>query len=1123
MATKLYFSSVELTSPTIPDGTYLNTTSVLLSPTPLVASLSGHNVYRKTLSTTMVNAVKLLTLNGTLIFNGMFFGRYQSAPLAAQTIPAQTWTIVPDQGEGSTGANTFHWPYLAIYRPSTQQVVGTFLDGSGSFGGVEWSGGITTGNPQNYACSAITCQDGDVLIYEAWAALQTYGTAVPMSTGVHSWGMDEQFTRIDSPYTLTFYTGPTGTNYPSVADKIDLSPMTPSATTDIAALSSVATPFILTPMTAFDATSTVTRAPVLTSSVASPTTYGPTAATAATALVAKTYTSTALPTTYAHAAPAAISSATRFSAAMPFILTPMTVFDATSTATRVVSSVASPTSYALAPVAATSSVSVAPVGVTSNALPTTYAHAAVLATSSVQGYSIALPIALGPVSTVAATSTAQKYSIASPATYAVNVAATPATDSVQGYSIALPITTYAVTAAPATATAARVFISSGDAAVFAPLAAMPANVNVTSAASPATFALAAFPMDVVFSGITNLYCVADPSNIVISGLKAGSLPKAGNNNVATGSGVDGVLSAFWGGTGNITNRTTTTVSNTNQQSNYFGRFISRPLAAQTIAAQNWNYAPLVGEGSTNAKTFFWPVMYVWRPSNSTVVGYVFDAAANAGTEWPATPATATRTIAGARVDGVQDGDVLVVEAWAVSAPTIAGVYTQTWRITDNTSKIVTQYKLLYLPSSILYFNANVPAYSPTAGSKASSLPKAQNTNWNAGLPESSLSETLVQAPVGRTVNSIANTTQQSLYFGRHSTPRLAAQTIPAQTWGWEVSAGMSQPYAHTYHWPVLYVWRPSNNSVVGYIFNASANYGIEWRINVDPQLNQQFAGAAVDVQDGDILVAEIWGVNTQTTGSSAAEQVWTTAVNASIVSPYKLVYYTGLKQSIQSSADPTTYDLVEADATSTYARGIIDTPSTALPAVYAHAAPAAVSLADRVSIALPLTYTHAPTAATSSVTRIYTSNAVATSYALAPVAATSAYVPTAGNVAPVVYTLVPVAAVSSVQGNSAALPLVYSFAATATGTGRGYASIANPGLYALAGAPGSSGIGGGAFASPGSFSQAVFPGLGRGELQQQRRTDRFQLRGRGGNGHRWSRLLIHGNTVELHGQPSVCR
>lgn len=743
---------------------------------------------------------------------------------------------------------------------------------------------------------------------------------------------------------------------------------------------------------------------------------------------------------------------------------PMTSFAATSTAQW--TSIASPPSYALAPVAATSSVGVGVVNLTSIALPYTFPTMSVTAATGVQGlFSTADPYAFPTMAPLAAT-------------------------SVVG----------------------RVVTSVADPQVYAPMTPSPAtaNVSITSNASPATYSTTPSNIDLFFSGITNLYCVADPSNVTVTaGTKANVayLPRA-QNNVATGSGVDGVLSAFWGGPGNITNRTVTSLGNTNPQSHYFGRFVSRPLAGQTIPPQSWNYAAMVGETSANAKTFFAPVMYVWRPSNNTVVGYIFDGSIVDTNEWPAAVATGTRNIAGASVP-VQDGDVLVVEAWGVATQLAGSPYLQTWRITDNSSKIASQYKLFYLPTSTLWLTTTVATSSPTAGKKASNLPLAVTGSATTIATEYLWSEVAPNDTnqLSRTVNAQSTlASPQSYYLARYSTAPLAAQTIPAQTWSYEISCSAASANSHTFFWPVIYAWRPSTNQVVGYVFNAAGPAGVEWRSpNDDPRLDQQFAGASLPVLDGDILVIEVWGAGQETTTAGTyLQRLWVNSYNSRVVSPYKLVYYTGLKQSITSDANAAAYDLVENDATSTYSRLIVNTPSVAVPAVFALAPVAATDVAQGYSNALPLAYAFTATAATS--TPAYTSNAVPALYALSAPASTATLTRLAtalpgaysqalaantwdgasyySNAGPVTYSHAPTAATAAASRIvfSTAVPAAFTLGATPTTDAAVFYSVATPAAYSAAFTTATANLAWTTTALPATYShtpQAVTVSLGR--------------------------------------------
>jgi hypothetical protein len=380
---------------------------------------------------------------------------------------------------------------------------------------------------------------------------------------------------------------------------------------------------------------------------------------------------------------------------------------------------------------------------------------------------------------------------------------------------------------------------------------------------------------------TNLYFVDDFALIYpTTGSKASSLPKANNNVTYTDYGESMLAPAAPGG-GNLIERILDSRNNTTQQSHYFGRFSSKPLAAQTIPAQTWNWRMVVSEGNASANTFLWPVMYVWRPSNNTVVGYIFNASANQSTEWPTSPAGSTRSLSGTAVTCL-DGDILVVEAWGVATQAAAASYTQKWRSADPNSYVASPYTIVFQSRFYLYPGKTAATASPTAGSKATSLPLAINTSFaNVTVQEFKLNITGTNSPEERFTNSVATLSPQSLFFGRYSTPALAGQTIAAQTWDWEISAGQGYQ-TNTLWWPVLYVWRPSNNTVVGYILNASTGMGNPWNYAADPNYNQVFNGASVTTLDGDLLVLELWGVNNQVSADTYVNHVWTEALNSRI-------------------------------------------------------------------------------------------------------------------------------------------------------------------------------------------------------------------------------------------------
>jgi len=256
-----------------------------------------------------------------------YFGRFTSEPLAAQEFPAQTWNLYMSLGCGNSAANTAHYPTLYLYTPSTNTIKWIFDGTSNPFGRIVFAGGGSIQTEGRISMPAVTAANGDVLVFEFWArGAQTMGTAYPQTADVNNAAAYIECTAT----TVAFYTGPVGANTPSTADKLDFEPLVAYATTDLAVRSSAALAMTFTPMTAYDATSTVTRAPVLTNSIASPAnyTYAPSLNTSAT--VAKGYTSIPSPApTYALTTRSASDNIEI--RAGPLNFAPMVAYAATST------------------------------------------------------------------------------------------------------------------------------------------------------------------------------------------------------------------------------------------------------------------------------------------------------------------------------------------------------------------------------------------------------------------------------------------------------------------------------------------------------------------------------------------------------------------------------------------------------------------------------------------------------------------------------------------------------------------------------------------------------------------------------------------------------------------------
>jgi hypothetical protein len=117
-----------------------------------------------------------------------------------------------------------------------------------------------------------------------------------------------------------------------------------------------------------------------------------------------------------------------------------------------------------------------------------------------------------------------------------------------------------------------------------------------------------------------------------------------------------------------------TLGQLTRQSGRFATFVSDPLDAQTISAQTWTiqYRDITSNTASNA--YLAASIYVYRPSTSSVVGYVYDSAAELGTAWTTNITTAQSEVSGSSVS-VLAGDELRFEAWYTAIQSKSKTYT----------------------------------------------------------------------------------------------------------------------------------------------------------------------------------------------------------------------------------------------------------------------------------------------------------------------------------------------------------------------------------------------------------------------------------------------------------------
>lgn len=149
------------------------------------------------------------------------------------------------------------------------------------------------------------------------------------------------------------------------------------------------------------------------------------------------------------------------------------------------------------------------------------------------------------------------------------------------------------------------------------------------------------------------------------------------------------------------------IAQTAHQDNYMARFTSKPLYA-SITAQTWTLAVVTHQTNAAANSFTILSLYVWRPSDSSVVGFVYDSDTPLGVEWGNDADGQVLTFAGGAVT-IAQGDVLVLEFWRHAAQGMANAYTQAvyWGgqtdVTDATADALNPASYLSTPQDGIMF------------------------------------------------------------------------------------------------------------------------------------------------------------------------------------------------------------------------------------------------------------------------------------------------------------------------------------------------------------------------------------------------------------------------------------
>jgi hypothetical protein len=352
----------------------------------------------------------------------------------------------------------------------------------------------------------------------------------------------------------------------------------------------------------------------------------------------------------------------------------------------------------------------------------------------------------------------------------------------------------------------------------------------------------------------------------------------------------------------LANASTASTSLTNY---YIARWVSPPFtAAPNIIAATWTLNFAAAESDANAN---FPVsgtnqtlhvhLYVWRPGTGKIGNSIIDGVSNAVYDEPSSPGTEKSmhgTFAGGPVMGPTVGDVLVLEMWARVTQAVAASYTQTvyfdgtlTTFTENTT--VTSHASFLETSLELTFPTRL--YLQAVSSPVPNLPSTGQSTLASGndfeanqFPNRLMSPAIGTAQASLVNASTATMSSTNYYVGRWATlPLLGIATISANTWTLNFAAAQSNVSAN---FPVgganrsinvnAYVWRPRTQTKVGTILDGTtAAVYDEPAASTETSMHGTFSGSAVSgVQDGDVVVFEMWLVVAQAAAASYTQTIY---------------------------------------------------------------------------------------------------------------------------------------------------------------------------------------------------------------------------------------------------------
>lgn len=320
------------------------------------------------------------------------------------------------------------------------------------------------------------------------------------------------------------------------------------------------------------------------------------------------------------------------------------------------------------------------------------------------------------------------------------------------------------------------------------------------------------------------------------------------------------------------------------QNYYFTRFVSPPLDAQTVSANTWTYNFAARESSTSAnfpctgnnKTIYISC-YLWRPGTGKVAAILEGSSTGNNSEQGANISCFPTSFSGSQVTA-QAKDVICLEVWFQITQGSATSYTDNYYFdgtTVNTTQgaIVTNHaSFLETPQNLTILTTPTRFYLHAASSGVGgTLPttKQSTQTMTANFDAYTVNRIMDLTKASGTQTDITATKTAGgastiFYMSRFVSDPLNESSIPAQTWtlnfaSWASSTSMYYPCNSSGYIPsCLYVWRPSDGTKVGTIFDGlSAVTSAQIGHTTEYVSSVTFTGSAVaNLQSGDVLCFE---------------------------------------------------------------------------------------------------------------------------------------------------------------------------------------------------------------------------------------------------------------------------